>query len=304
LSGPKKMHPDEIDISVDLVHCLIEAQAPDFADLPVRPVTPFGTVNAMFRLGDELAVRLPRVPWGKQDVEDELTWLPQLAAHLPVAVPLPVVTGRPSPEYPWTWSINRWLDGENPRAGALTAPELLAGDLAEFILALRRIELPNGPSAYRGGPLEARDDQTRAAIGQLDGLVDTGAIRAVWDAALLGPSWDGPNVWLHADLMPGNLLVRDGRLSGVIDFPTAGVGDPATDLIVAWNLLPAEVRPGFRAALHVDDATWLRGRAKALSIAVIALPYYLHINPLMADNARYTIGEVLADYRHNATNPT
>jgi aminoglycoside phosphotransferase (APT) family kinase protein len=298
LSGPK-MHPDELDISTELVRRLIEAQFAEFADLPLRPVTPFGTVNAMFRLGDELAVRLPRVPWGKHDVEDELTWLPKLAAHLPVAVPAPVGTGRPTPEYPWTWSISRWLDGENPRAGALTAPQLLAADLVRLILAFCHIDLPDGPRAYRGGPLEASDGGTRAAIEQLDGLVDTAAITAVWDAALAGPSWLGPDVWLHADLMPGNLLVRDGRLTGVIDFPTAGLGDPATDLIVAWNLLPAAVRPGFRAAIQVDDATWLRGRAKALSIAVIALPYYLTTNPLMADNARYTIGEVLADHQRD-----
>lgn len=295
------MHSDEIDVSVGLVAALLAAQFPEFADLPIRPVTPVGTVNAMFRLGDELAVRLPRVPWGKDDVAAELEWLPLLAPYLPVAVPLPVAQGHPTPEYPWTWSIKRWLDGENPSVGQLSAPDLLAADLANFILAFRAIELPEGPRAYRGGALAAQDTQTRGALEQLDALVDTTAVRGVWDAALRLPAWERPDVWAHADLMPGNLVLTDGRLTGVLDFPTAGKGDPATDLIIAWNLLPASVRPAFRAAVQVDDATWARGRAKALSIAVIALPYYLNTNPVMADNARYTIDEVLTDYRQQGS---
>jgi aminoglycoside phosphotransferase (APT) family kinase protein len=224
-----------------------------------------------------------------------------MAPYLPVAVPLPVAEGRPTPQYPWTWSISRWLDGENPRAGHLTAPDLLAADLANFILAFRAIDLPEGPRAYRGGSLAAHDAQTRTALAQLDGLVDTTAVCAVWDAALRLPARDRPDVWAHADLMPGNLVLTDGRLTGVLDFPTVGKGDPAVDLIVAWNLLPASVRPAFRTDVQVDDATWARGRAKALSIAVIALPYYLNTNPLMADNARYTIDEVLADYQHHGS---
>ncbi len=293
------MHPEEIDVSVDVVASLLAAQFPRFAGLAIRPVTPLGTVNAMFRLGDELVVRLPRVPWGKGDVAAELEWLPRLAPYLPVAVPVPVAQGRPAAEYPWTWSISRWLDGQTPRAGHLAAPDRLAGDLAGLIRAFRAIDLPEGPRAYRGGPLADQDAATRAAIDQVHGLVDTATVGAVWDAAVRLPVWDRPDVWAHADLMPGNLLTSGGRLSGVLDFATAGRADPATDLIVAWNLLPANVRPAFRAAVQVDDATWARGRAKALSIAVIALPYYLNSNPPMADNARHTIHQVLADYQQH-----
>jgi aminoglycoside phosphotransferase (APT) family kinase protein len=295
------MHHDEIDVSVSLVAHLVAAQFPQFVDLPIRPVTPTGTVNAMFRLGEELVVRLPRVPWGKDDVVAELAWLPLLAPCLPVAVPVPVAQGLPTAEYPWTWSISRWLDGENPRAGQLTSAGLLAADLATFICAFRAIDLPGGPRAYRGGALAAQDTQTRVAIDQLDAIVDTGAVCEVWDAALRLPAWDRRDVWAHADLMPGNLLVTNGRLPGVLDFPTAGMGDPAIDLIVAWNLLPVSVRPAFRAAVQVDDAIWARGRAKALSIAAVALPYYLNTNPIMANNARFTIDEVLADYRRHGT---
>jgi aminoglycoside phosphotransferase (APT) family kinase protein len=160
---------------------------------------------------------------------------------------------------------------------------------------MRRVDLPDGPPAYRGGPLALQDAGTRAAIEELGGRVDADAVTAAWEAALRAPEWTGPPVWVHADLMPGNLLVVDGRLSAVIDFATVGVGDPACDLIPAWNLLPAGVRDDFRAALQVDDATWARSRGRALSMALIQLPYYWDTNPVMAANARFVVREVLAD---------
>ncbi|MEU8385457.1 phosphotransferase, partial [Streptosporangium sp. NPDC048865] len=144
------------------------------------------------------------------------------------------------------------------------------------------------------------DAPTRAAIGELRRTIDTGAATAAWEAALTTPGWTGPPVWVHSDLMPGNLLLVRGRLGAVIDFGTAGVGDPACDLIVAWNLLPAGVRHDFRSALRVDDATWARGRGRALSIALIALPYYRDTNPVFAANARHVIHEVLADHGNAA----
>lgn len=192
---------------------------------------------------------------------------------------------------------NRWLDGENPTAGHLTEPRLLAKDLAEFVAAFRQIDLPDGPSAYRGGPLATQDAATRTAIDDLRGMVDTDAVTAAWEVALKAPEWHGPPVWVHSDLMPGNLLIVQGRLSAVIDFGTVGVGDPACDLIVAWNLLPAGVRNAFRTTLQVDDATWARGRGRALSMALIALPYYQDTNPVMATNARHVIHEVLTDHQ-------
>ena len=126
-------------------------------------------------------------------------------------------------------------------------------------------------------------------------MIDTDAARAAWEISLTAPEWPGPPVWIHGDVMPGNLLVRDGRLSAVIDWEAFGTGDPATDLMVAWNLLPADARPVFRAELEVDDDTWARGRGWALWTGLLALPYYKETNPLFAENARYRIGEVLAD---------
>jgi aminoglycoside phosphotransferase (APT) family kinase protein len=294
------MHTEEIDITVGLVARLISGQFPQWAGLPIRPVVSAGTVNAMFRLGEDMAVRLPRVPWGVDDVVTERRWLPRLAPYLPVVIPAPIGEGRPAEGCPWTWSIVGWLDGVNPTAGHLVAPDALAADLAEFILAFGKIDLADAPAAYRGGPLTALDARTRTAIAELSGMIDTDTVTDVWDAALRAPQWDGPAVWVHADLMPGNLLTVDGRLSAVIDFATVGVGDPACDLIVAWNLLPAGVRTAFRSAVGADDAAWTRGRARALSMALIQLPYYQDTNPAMAANARHTIGEVLADHRRVA----
>ncbi|AEM87893.1 aminoglycoside phosphotransferase [Streptomyces violaceusniger Tu 4113] len=290
------MHADERPIDVALVRRLLAAQFPRWAELPIERFASSGTVNALFRLGGDLAVRLPRLAGGAGDVEREHRWLPRLAPALPVPIPAVLGKGVPGDGFPWPWTVHRWLDGENPREGRVVRPGRLAADLAEFIVALRRIEPAGGPPAYRGGPLREVDEETRAAIGLLRGTIDTGAATAVWEEALAAPGWDGPPVWVHSDLMPGNLLVVDGRLSAVIDFGTAGVGDPACDLIPAWNLLPASVREDFRAALGVgvDDGTWARGRGWALSMALIQLPYYRETNPAMAANARHVIQEVLA----------
>lgn len=290
-----KMHADQIHTDTDLVGRLLAEQFPQWTHLPVRPVPSGGTVNALYRLGPGLVVRLPLLePYGA-DIEKEFRWLPQLASHLPVPIPAPLVLGRPTAEYPCTWAIHRWLEGTTPVEGELSEPDALATDLAAFVTAMRRVDLPDAPPAYRGGPLTTQDPQTRAAINELEGVIDPAAATAAWEASLHAPAWTDPPVWLHADLMPGNLLLQDGRLAAVIDFATAGVGDPACDLIVGWNLLPATARARFRTALEVDDATWLRGRGRALSMALIQLPYYQNTNPAMAANARYVIREVLAD---------
>ncbi len=291
----EKMHADEVDTDVSLVRRLVAAQFPDWADLPIAPVDSAGTDNAIYRLGDDMAVRLPRIHWATGQVDKEQRWLPRLAPLLPVAIPVPLGRGEPAEGYPWSWSVYGWLKGENPTVGRLADSQLLATDLAAFVAALQRLDLTDGPQAGRGVPLARRDADTRTAIEALAGMVDTDAVTAVWEAALRTPDWTGAPVWLHSDLAPGNLLMVDGRLSGVIDFAGVGVGDPAGDLPVAWNLLPAEARNVFRAALGVDDATWERGRGWALSIALIQLPYYRDTNPVLAAGARHTIAEVLAD---------
>ncbi|WP_405804163.1 aminoglycoside phosphotransferase family protein [Streptomyces sp. NBC_00210] len=293
-----KMHANELDIDVSLVRRLLAAQFPQWADLPVELVDSHGTSNAMYRLGEDMVVRLPRVEWAVSDVEMEQLWLPRLAAPLAVAIPVPLGMGRPTGDYPWPWSVYRWLDGENPAVGRVAEPGVLARDLAEFVTALRLIDPTGGPSANRGVPLAMRDAPTRDAIGKLHTIIDTEAVTAAWEAALRAPRWTGPAVWIHGDLQPGNLLTVRGRLSAVIDFGCLGVGDPAVDAIVAWSLLTDDARRVFRAALGSDDATWARGRGWALSIALIELSYYRETNPVMAAIARHVIHEVLTDHEH------
>ncbi|MFI0904734.1 aminoglycoside phosphotransferase family protein [Streptomyces sioyaensis] len=295
-----QMHPGMHPIDDALVQRLIAGQFPQWAGLAVERFPTGGTVNAMYRLGDDMVVRLPLVQGGANDVLIERTWLPRLAPHLPTPIPEVLGDGEPAAGYPWPWSVYRWLAGENPEAGALSEPVLLAEDLAEFVTAMRSITtLPGAPQAHRGGAVASLDVDTRAAIKELRGIpqegVDCDAATAVWEEALRAPGWDGPPVWLHADLMPGNLLLEDGRLTSVIDFGCLGVGDPACDLFPAWNLLPAQAREVFREALGVDDATWSRGRGRTLSQALIALPYYRKTNPVMAHNARHVIRTVVGE---------
>ncbi|MGH3322875.1 MAG: aminoglycoside phosphotransferase family protein [Streptomyces sp.] len=291
--GAGKMHADEVSVDSSLVQWLIAAQFPRWAGLPVEPIDSAGTSNAMYRLGPDMVVRLPRLPGAAGDVEKEHRWLPRLAPLLPFHVPVPLGKGSPALSYPWPWSVYRWLDGENPSVGRIAEPGLLAKDLAEFVTALHRIDPTDGPPSYRSEPLADRDTATRAAIAELRGIVDTEAATTTWEAALRVPEWSGPAVWLHADLQPGNLLMDRGRLSAVIDFECLGLGDPAVDLISAWYLLPADARGAFRAALAADDAAWARGRGWALSTALMELQHYRQTNPVMATIARHVIREVL-----------
>jgi aminoglycoside phosphotransferase (APT) family kinase protein len=299
------MHADEVDTDVALVHRLLGAQFPQWADLPIEPVRSAGTDNAIYRLGDDMAVRLPRIHWATGQVDKEHRWLPRLAPLLPLAIPVPLAKGRPAEGYPWHWSVHRWLEGENATVERIADPGQAATALARFVAALQRIDPAGGPPAgphnfYRGVPLALRDPHTRAALEALDGVLDTEAATAAWEAALQAPTWHGPPVWIHGDLQSGNLLAVQGRLSAVIDFGGLGVGDPACDLIVAWDLFSAETRDLFRAVLTVDDATWARGRGWALSVALIGLPYYLDTNPVFVRYARHVIDEVLDDHQHSA----
>ena len=293
-----RMHPDELDVDAPLVGCLLAAQFPHWADLPLAPVPSSGTDHALFRLGEEMVVRMPRIHWATAQAELERRWLPRLAPRLPLAVPEQLALGEPGEGYPWPWAVYRWLAGESAIHAPIGESVQAAADLARFLLALRAIDPTGGPAADtasggRGAPLAARDAVTRDAIARSRGLVDTVAVTAAWDDALRAPAYEGPPVWIHGDLEPGNLLVRDGRLSAVIDFCCLCLGDPACDLIPAWSVFTGEARGIFRATLAVDDAAWARGKGWAISTALIALPYYVDTNPVMAAGARRKIAAVL-----------
>ncbi|MGW8484726.1 aminoglycoside phosphotransferase family protein [Streptomyces sp. NPDC055886] len=283
-------------IEPSLVRGLIAAQFPHWADLPVEAVDASGTANAIYRLGTDKAVRLPRTDGSAADVATEHRWLPRLAEQLPFPVPLPLAQGAPDKAFPRPWSVCTWLDGTNPGLGdASSSSDLLAADLAELVLALRRIDPAEAPPAHRGEPLASRDPATREALAALGGVVDAEAVAASWKESLSAPPFAARPVWVHGDLQPGNVLVADGRLTAVIDFGCTGLADPAVDLIAAWYLLTAGARETFRTAIAADDATWTRGRGWALSIALLELAHYRETNPVMARIAAHVIEEVVAE---------
>jgi aminoglycoside phosphotransferase (APT) family kinase protein len=293
-------HANEIDVHAELVRRLIAAQFPRWASLLLQSIPSIGTVNAIWRLGDDMVVRLPRVDWAIDGMERELTWLPWLALRLSIPIPELLGAGIPGEGYPWPWAVCRWLPGRNPQLGRLADPAGLAGDLAAFLAELWRLDPAPGPPSDQS--LANHDAPVREAIAVLarDGEIDPGPIITAWDAALAAPPWDGSPVWIHGDLSPGNMLVDGaGRLAAAIDFSSVGAGDSAGDLKVAWNLLPGEAREPFRRALGVDDATWARARGKALAQAVTHLRYYRESRPALAAAGRRVITEVLAD-RHGA----
>jgi aminoglycoside phosphotransferase (APT) family kinase protein len=190
--------------------------------------------------------------------------------------------------------VYSWLPGANPPLGGAGDTDALARDLAALTAAFQRIELA-GPPSRRGLPLASQDEWTQRALSQLEGSIDTAPARAAWEDALRVPGWSRAPVWLHGDLFPGNLLVEDGRLTAVIDFALVGIGDPACDLIAAWSVLSPDGRSRLRAELGLDDDTWARGRGWALSVALVALPYYRETNPGFAAVARHVLAEVLSE---------
>ncbi|MBF6611571.1 MAG: aminoglycoside phosphotransferase family protein [Chloroflexi bacterium] len=290
-----------VDINVALVRRLVAAQFPQWAHLPIEPVEFDGHDNRTFHLGKEMSVRLPSAQGYVAQVEKEHLWLPRLAPLLPLPIPTPLAMGLPGESYPWRWSVYRWLDGEIATIETIADLRQFATALAEFLTALQRIDPTGGPPAgphsfYRGGPLAVLDAETRQAIAALESHIDADAATDVWEAGL-SATWHGPPVWLHGDVAVGNLLVKGGRLSAVIDFGCSAVGDPACDLTIAWTLLSGESREGFRAGVPVDGAAWARGRGWALWKGLITLAEHMHTHPLKAKESRRVIDEVLADHK-------
>jgi aminoglycoside phosphotransferase (APT) family kinase protein len=291
------MHEDEVEVTDDLVRRLVADQFPEWADRPLRRVPSTGTDNAMYRLGDDLGLRVPRIHWAVPQVEREHAWLPQLAPHLPAAVPVPLAVGEPGHGYPYPWLVFGWLEGTDALHGDGSFDwSVLAVDAAAFVRALHRVDLPDQPRARsRGGRLAPFDEHVRRSIRRLAGELDVARAEAVWDEALAAEPWTPPYVWVHADLLPGNVLVgANGRLAGVIDWSAAGTGDPAADTMLGWAM-PAEARAVYRQALGLDDATWARGRGWVIQQTVEFIPYYERTIPDGVAAARRRLRAVLDD---------
>ncbi|MCL9683649.1 aminoglycoside phosphotransferase family protein [Legionella maioricensis] len=280
---------------------LVAAQFPQWQDLPVRPVAVSGWDNRTFHLGEHMLVRMPSGEDYAGQVEKEQKWLPRLAPLLPLSIPVPLALGQAADGYPWKWSVYRWLEGESAASAPIADLCDFSAHLAQFLLALQRIDATKGPlpgphSFYRGGALTTYDAETRQAIVTLKERIDVATATEVWETAL-ATTWHGSPVWVHGDLSAGNLLVQGGRLSSVIDFGQLTVGDPACDLAIAWTLFEGKSREVFRSMLLLDAGTWARGRAWTLWKALICLVSELTTMNFEAAKSWHIIDEVLEDYR-------
>lgn len=278
----QNMPAAEIDIDDDLVRRLLAEQHPDLAGLTLTLVAN-GWDNAIFRLGGDLAVRLPRRQLGADLVVNEQRWLPELAARLPIPVPVPLRAGLPSGDYPWNWTVVAWFDGDVAADVALVDPMFEARRLGRFVDALHTpapAEAPVNPF-FRGQPLGELRPRVVNSIERLGGSIDATAVGAHLDRLADVADWEGAPVWLHGDLHSANVVVRDGTICAVIDFGDITSGDPAVDLAIGWMLFDDEALAEFRASAGtVDDATWSRAQAWALHFALL---YLLH----SADNPRF-----------------
>lgn len=312
MSIEERLHADEINIDTDLVRRLIDTQFPQYSALPLVKLPTSGSTNALFRLGADLLVRLPRQPGGGVAIEKEERWLPLIGSHFPVTVPQIVALGEPAFGFGERWSITGWIDGKlveacGPAAVPAVERSALAIDLADVILTLRSIKVSAAAASdptlrsYRGRSLAEFDEAFQRTLRECRSMeeldLDLDAALAIWNEALTLPGANeaGPARWYHGDLVAENLLLVEGRLSAVLDFGGLGIGDPTIDLHGAWELLDPPARDVFRVRLGVDDATWLRGRAWALGIALLTFPYYWTTMPERRRDRLAMARSVLAD---------
>ncbi len=292
-----------MNITLRLVKSLIAEQFPCWTALAVTEVLPNGWDNRTFRLGDEMSVRLPSAARYIHQVQKEHDWLPKLAPFLPLPIPTPIAIGVPALGFPWQWSVNGWIEGETAAAGHIAHLPQFARSLAKFLMALQQIDSTHAPVSgpgKRGGDLAFYDDETRQAIelikrGRRGDDLDIEAITNVWNTALES-KWTKFPIWIHGDIALGNLLVKNGELSAVIDFGGISVGDPACDLAIAWTAFSGESRKAFRNALNLDDATWARARGWTLWKALITHTGLSETNTIESQTSYRTITRILTEH--------
>jgi aminoglycoside phosphotransferase (APT) family kinase protein len=297
------MENKQLNIDVALVRSLVATQFPKWKDLPIRPVIPGGWDNRTFHLGENMLVRMPSAAGYAAQVEKEHKWLPRLAPHLPLSIPVPLEMGNPDKGYQWKWSIYRWLEGDTVASTPIDNLSEFAVSLAQFLVALQKTDTTGGPlpslhSFYRGGSLSVYDDDTRRAIDQLEGRIDVEVALNVWETAL-ATSWNPPPVWVHGDISVGNLLAEGRRLCAVIDFGQLTVGDPACDLVMNWTLFQGKSRDSFREALPLDAGTWARACGWALWKALVTAAGFTNPNNAESKQCWRIIDEVLADHKRS-----
>lgn len=290
------MHEGEISVSDATVHRLLADQFPAWSSETLTRLPPSGTDNQLFRLGDDLLIRMPRINWAAAEAERQHYWLPRLAEHLTLPIPAPIALGEPGEDYLWHWTVVPWFEGATPTAETFD-PDEWAVSLAAFVCELRAVPAMDAPlkTEGRGAPLESLDEWVRTWTARADPAeVDRDAVLAVWRDALDAPAWDGDPVWFHGDLHDGNLLVRNGRLSAVIDWGAAGRGDPAVELNAMWGYLPWVASELYREKVGLDEAAYRRSRGYALAPAISGWTYYRDPAPHISASSLATVKALVA----------
>lgn len=293
------LHAGEVVADEVLARRLVDGAFVEWRGRPLRQVASAGTENLLFRLGEDLALRLARTAGAARALRREAAWLPRLSG-IPFLHP-PLGLGEPASGYPFPFAVVRWIEGADAWAAPLLDETRLARDLGGFVAALRSLPCP-GPGhggeegSNRGGSLRDDDNAVRRAVAEAADELDPAACLRAWEGCLGAPEHEGPPAWFHGDLQPFNLILRDGRLVAVIDWGAMGTGDPACDLAPSWQVFGDPVaRAAFREAAGADEAMWRRGQGWALGKALEAIPYYRVTNPAFATFARRTLARVLAD---------
>ena len=291
----KKLHADQFEITLDLVAKLVETQFPAYAHLPIKKFDSIGTVNAIFRLGDDYHIRLPLIPAYESAILKEFDILSHLSNKLTTPIPKPIALGTPCASFPCHWAIHSWIDGAHFDAHAVTDTKHIVRELAQFITELHHLGVSEkAPKAGRK-PLLTLNDQTIEALSDSAPEIDVDKALKAWKELVLTPAWDGKPVWIHADLLRPNLITHSTHLKGVIDFGSAGVGDPAFDFVAAWAVFDEASRSDFKRLSDVDETVWQRACAYALHQAALIIPYYRESNPAFTQTAVATVQEILKD---------
>ena len=290
-----KLHKDEVEINEQIVRNLIKEQYSSYGKDSLNPLGSMGTDNVMFTLGEDKLVRLPRVEGAVSSLEKEARWLPTLGQKLKISIPKVFFEGDSSSSYPFPWLVISKLAGKNIASDNILDEDKACQSLAEFILDLRSVSVKGAPSCSRGLPLLRRDSAVRKSILLLQDDYDTKLLTELWEDSLKASDWQDQPLWLHGDLHRGNVLVKDGELSAVLDFGLSGVGDPSCDLMAAWTLLGTKSRKEFFSLLGADSDSIRKARGWALSMGILGYPYYKDTNPSFALLAKNSMDEVIKD---------
>lgn len=298
-----RMHEKELSLTTEEAAALVYRQFPEYESMPIQSLGSVGTMNTIFRIGDSLCARFPRLEVYSQDLERDWIILAKLSGTLPLQIPEPIALGEPETGYPCRWAIYRWIEGETCSTATIADELEAAAALAGFVQALHAAEpSPGIPPAGRPR-LAALDDEIIQATRESADLINAERVLQAWERARTAPEWDGKPVWIHSDLLPTNILTRQRRISAVIDFGGAGQGDPAFDLIPAWSVFSQQGREKYKEALNPTGGDWERARGYALHQALLILPYYRTSYPEFSQAALRTIEEVLKELDYSGNYP-